>query len=1079
MNSVIKWMAEHPVAANLTMVFVVIVGLMTAFQMPQKTFPEFTLDTVNVSVSYPGSSPLEIQDSIVRPIEDQLSGIDGLDNITASVSEGRGVVTVSFLRGEDIQSKLDEIKAEVDRISVFPQDANEPIVVQANSTTRVLEIAVHGDASEFILKQEAERLKDELISLDSISFVEVGNTRTYEISIEVDRDTLRAYGITMAEVANVIAQNSLELPGGSIDTDTVAIPIRTTGRNYTQSDFEKIIVRTSANGGRVYLRDIAKVIDGFEDTDLSANFNGDKSVSVNVFRVGDEQVLGIVKEARTYLSSTFRPSLEEGISATIWQDESKPLQDRVDLLLNNAAIGLALVVLCLALFLDIRLAFWSAVGIGISFSATFIFMGALGMSINMISLFGFILAIGIVVDNAIVVSENIYKNGEAGLSPMIAAVKGTQRIAIPVIFSTLTTIVAFWPLTQLPGTLGKFLTDIPVVVIIVLSLSLLQGIFILPRNLSHFDMSPNFRSNLVFRALSIVRGGVDIILQWFIRGPLDALLRFTTKGFAVLIPIAFSVALMIMTVGLLSFGYVKFNFFPSIDGDFVTASIEMNDGTTFEMTQRVAEHVRLSAIAAGTDIQEQLPNDAPQVVVGINVVVGQGVAAGGPEGGSAAGGATLANVVVQLTDPSFRDWEAELFENAWRKEIGALASVNKLNVSAELIGGGDPISIELSLPDGKDIAPVVTELREGLRQISGVFSIQDDNSAGRIEYRLALREEARIYGVTLADLANQTRAGFFGLEATTVQRGADNVAVMVRYPQDQRNSLSDLLSTWISTPSGDQIPLSVVANIEEGLSPTQILRRNGRQVTTVKSDLDTSVATSSEVNTIIEAKLIPVLQAKYSDLIISTGGEQRQQSNAQAALGQALGIALFVIYALLALAFRSYVQPIVVMVAIPLGLIGAVSGHFIIGIPLTILSIFGIIGLAGVVINNSLVMVDVYNEHIGNGVDVREAVIEGTKQRFRPILLTSLTTFLGVYPLIAETSLQAQFLIPLAVSIGFGVLFGTVIIVLTVPAVFMAQYYIGAGIRVIALAFFQTTELASNQSSDIEASNAEKLRTME
>jgi multidrug efflux pump subunit AcrB len=1063
MNGVIKWMAEHPVAANLTMVFVVSVGLMNAFQMPQMTFPEFSLDTVNVSVSYPGSSPLEIQESIVRPIEDQLSGIDGLDNITASVSEGRAIVTVSFLRGEDIQSKLDEIKAEVDRISVFPRDANEPTVVQANSTTRVLEIAIHGDASEFVLKQEAERLKDELIALEGISFVEVGNTRTYEISIEVDRDTLRAYGITMAEVANVIAENSLELPGGSIDTNTIAIPIRTTGRNYTQNDFEKIIIRTSGSGGRVYLRDIAKVIDGFEDTDLSANFNGDRSVSVNVFRVGDEQVLGITKEARIHLRSTFRPSLEAGISATIWQDESKPLQDRVNLLLNNAAIGLTLVVLCLALFLDIRLAFWSAVGIGVSFSATFIFMAGLGMSINMISLFGFILAIGIVVDNAIVVSENIYKNGELGLSPTSAAVRGTQRIAIPVIFSTLTTIVAFWPLTQLPGTLGKFLTDIPVVVIIVLSLSLLQAIFILPRNLSHFDMSPGFRSNLVFRALSIVRGRVDIVLQWFIRVPLDKLLRFTTKGFAILVPIAFSVALMIMTVGLLSFGYVKFNFFPSIDGDFVTASIEMNDGTTFAMTQRVAKHVRLSAIAAGTDIQAQLPNDAPKVIVGINVVVGQGVAAGGPEGGLAAGGTTLANVVVQLTDPGFRDWGAELFETAWRKEIGALASVKRLNVSAELIGGGDPISIELSLPDGKDIVPVVTELREGLQRIAGVFSIQDDNSAGRIEYRLALREEARVYGVTLADLANQTRAGFFGLEATNVQRGADNVAVMVRYPQEQRNSLSDLLSTWISTPSGDQIPLSVVANIEEGLSPTEILRRNGRQVTTVKSDLDTSVATSSEVNAIIESELIPVLQEKYSDLIINAGGEQRQQANAQAALGQALGIALFIIYALLALAFRSYVQPIVVMIAIPLGLIGAVSGHFIVGIPLTILSIFGIIGLAGVVINNSLVMVDVYNEYIGNGLEVREAVIEGTKQRFRPILLTSLTTFLGVYPLIAETSLQAQFLIPLAVSIGFGVLFGTVIIVLTVPAVFMGQYYIGAGVRVIFLALFQTARLKPKQ----------------
>ena len=737
--------------------------------------------------------------------------------------------------------------------------------------------------------------------------------------------------------------------------------------------------------------------------------------------------------------------------------------------MNNAAIGLALVVLCLALFLDIRLAFWSAIGIGVSFATTFIFMSALGMSINMISLFGFILAIGIVVDNAIVVSENIYKNGEDGQSPMQAAIKGTQRIAIPVIFSALTTIVAFWPLTQLPGTLGKFLTDIPIVVMIVLSLSLLQALFILPRNLSRLDVSSSHRPNLVFRLLNFIRHGVDIVLQWFIRVPLDAVLRFTTQGFAILIPIAASVAMMIMTVGLLSFGYVKFNFFPSIDGDFVTASIEMNDGTTFGMTQRVAEHVRMSAIKAGSDIQSKLPNDAPDVIVGVNVVVGQGVAANGPEGGSAAGGATLANVVVQLTDPTLRDWDAERFSIAWRKEIGEVASVNELSVSAELIGAGDPISIELSLPDGQDITPVVDELREGLRQISGVFAIQDDNSAGRVEYRLALRAEARLYGVTLSDLANQTRAGFFGLEATTVQRGADNVAVMVRYPQDQRNSVSDLLSTWISTPSGDQIPLSVVANIEEGLSPSQIFRRNGRQVTTIKSELDTGVATSSAVNTIIEVELIPPLQEKYPDLIIGTGGEQREQADAQAALGQALGIALFVIYALLALAFRSYVQPIVVMVAIPLGLIGAVSGHYIIGIPLTILSIFGIIGLAGVVINNSLVMVDVYNEHIDNGMDVREAVIEGTKQRFRPILLTSLTTFLGVYPLITETSLQAQFLIPLAVSIGFGVLFGTVIIVLTVPAVFMAQHYAGAGLRSIFGAFIETSALPTSADRQMPA----------
>ena len=1054
MNSIIKWMTEHPVASNLITIFVVVLGVMSAIQMPQKTFPDFTLDSVSVSVGYPGASPVEIQDSIVRPIEDQLSSIDGIDSITATISEGRGSVNVSFLRGEDIKAKLDEIKTEVDRINVFPVDADEPSVLQANNNSRVLEIALHGDATEAVLKEEAKRLKDELVALDSISYVEIGSTRDYEISIEVSRDTLRAYGITMAEVARVIEQNSLELPGGSIKTNTVAIPIRTTGRNYTQSDFENIIIRTNPDGGRVYLRDIARVIDGFEDTDLSANFNGENAVSINVFRVGDEQVLTIVDDAITYLDTKFRPSLEDGIDTTIWQNEATNLQDRIDLLINNAAIGLVLVILCLALFLDIRLAFWSAVGIGVSFTATFAIMGALGMSINMISLFGFILAIGIVVDNAIVVSENIYTNSEKGMTALQAAVKGTQRIAVPVVFSALTTIVAFWPLTQLPGVLGKFLTDIPIVVMVVLSLSLMQALLILPRNLSNLEVSPNFRPNLVFRALNVVRAMVDGFMQWFIRVPLDAVLRFTTNGFAILIPMAASVALMIMTVGLLSFGYVKFNFFPSIDGDFVTASIEMNDGTTFEMTQQVAEDVRDAAQRAGALLQAKLPQSAPKVVVGVNMVVGQGVAAGGPSGGDAAGGATIANVVVQITDPTSRDWETTEFETAWRTEIGLVASVQSLTVSAELIGAGDAVAIEMSLPDGQNITPVVTELREGLRQIPGLFSIKDDNSAGRLEYRLALREEARLYGVTLSELANQTRAGFFGLEATSVQRGADNVAVMVRYPKDERNTLSDLLSTWITTPSGDQIPLGTVAKIEEGQAPAQILRRNGRQVTTLTADLDLAVATSSAVNALIEADILPALIAKYSDLIITSGGEQRQQSDAQAALGQALGIALFIIFALLALVFRSYVQPIVVMSAIPLGLIGAVTGHYIMGIPLTILSIFGIIGLAGVVINNSLVMVDVFNEHIKNGIAVREAVILGTKQRFRPILLTSLTTFLGVYPLIMETSLQAQFLIPLAVSIGYGVLFGTVIIVLTVPAIFMAQDYVSRGLRAIYAAVF-------------------------
>ncbi|MEM9640778.1 MAG: efflux RND transporter permease subunit [Pseudomonadota bacterium] len=1037
-------MTQHPVAAWLVMAIVVVAGAMTASNMPQKTFPEFALDSVSISVAYTGASPTEIQDSIVRPIEDELSGVDGIDDITANISEGRGGVTVTFLDGEDIETKLEEVKTEVESITTFPDDADEPVVVRSDNSTRVLEIAIHGDTSERVLKEEARRLKDELIAIDGISFAEVANTRGYEISIEIDRDTLRAYGLTGGEVARVVGLNSLELPGGSIETDSVAIPIRTIGRNYTQADFENIVIRTSDSGAQVLLRDIATVHDGFEDADISTSFNGDPAVSVNVYRVGDEQILNIVALAQEHLRYSFRPSLEQGIEATVWQNEATQLQSRIDLLAKNAVIGLALVVLCLALFLDVRLAFWSAAGIAISFAATFIVMGAMGMSINMISLFGFILAIGIVVDNAIVVSENIYRNGEAGVAPQEAAVKGTQRIAVPVIFSTLTTLVAFWPLLQMPAPLGSFLGDIPTVVMIVMSLSLLQALLILPRNLSALAIGPEYKPNLVFRALGVVRGGIDRVLKWIIQHPLDAALRFCVRR--ALIPIAGVIALMMLTVGLVSFGYVRFQFFPSIDGEFVTANIEMTDGITFERTEDVAEDLRLAAIRAGERLQSSLPEDAPSVLIGQYVVVGIGAGGGGPTGDAAPVAPTLAQVVVEVTNASARSWETAEFESLWREEAGRIAGVNSLTISSSLVDAGDAIAVELSLPDGQDIAPIVAELRQGLANIPGVFQILDDASAGRLEYKLALKPEARLYGVTLQDLAMQTRDGFFGVEATTVQRGQDSVEVMVRFPRQDRDSLSDLLDTRIASPTGDLIPLSTVAQLEEGLSPSEIQRQNGRRVTTITADVDQSIITNGEANRIIREDLLPPLLDANPGLNAGFGGEQETQGDAQAALGQALGIAMFVIFALLALVFRSFVQPIVVMIAIPLGLIGAVTGHYLLSIPLGLLSIFGIIGLAGVVINNSLVMIDLYNEYLEKGYDVADAVVEGTKDRFRPILLTSLTTFLGVYPLIMETSLQAQFLIPLAVSIGYGVLIGTGVIIFAIPAVFIIIHRVTAAI---------------------------------
>ena len=1035
MNGIIKWMTEHPVAANLTLIFALGVGLISALSLPQKTFPEFTLDQINITVAYPGASPAEIEQSIIRPIEDQVSSIDGVDEITATAAENQGTVRLVLKLGEDVAKKLDEVKSEIDRIAVFPEDAEEPVVVQPNNRSQVLEISLHGEASEQALKAQAERLKSELSTLSSLSFVQVSNTRDYEISVEINRDALAAYNLTLGQVAGVIGANSLELPGGDLRTNTLTVPLRTLGRNFTGQEFADIVLLTGDDGTQVTLSDVATIRDGFDQTELEARFGANPSASVLVYRVGDEQVLEIVEQVQTYLAESFNPSLPENIQATVWNNEAEELQNRLDLLISNAVLGFGLVVLCLALFLDLRLSFWSAVGIGVSFMGAFGIMALIGMSINMISLFGFILAIGIVVDNAIVVGENIYLNNEQGKAPLAAAVAGAQRVAIPVIFSALTTVVAFTPLLQLPGVLGKFLGDIPTVVIIVLMLSLAQSLIMLPRHLHRLDLRPSARPFFLVRWMNRVRAPIDRGLKAFIEGPLHQLLRFCTNHTS--IPLATVAALMVLTVGVMVHGYVKFSFFPAIEGKFVTANLEMTDGTNFDNTRINIEILRAAAVRAGAQLDQEAEDGQPAIIENIYAVTGLSPTQGGPVGGEQRASGAIGHVIVRLSDPEIRTTPTKAFESAWREEVGQLSGVKKLSLSANLVDAGAAVALEVSLPDGQDITPVVNEIRDTLENLAGVFDIQDDNSGGRPELTLALKDAARVYGVSLSDLATQVRQGFYGLEATRIQRGADDVRVFVRYPESQRDTLDDLLETRIRTSQGATLPLSAVAEIQTGASPTTIQRRDGRTITTVTADVDLSVITGQEANGFLEAELIPELLAKYDGLNVDFGGEQRTQGDAGGALGKAFGIAMFIIYALLALIFRSYLQPIVVMFAIPLGLIGAIAGHLIMGISVGLLSIFGIIGLAGVVINNSLVMVDKYNELLATGADVQTAVIEGTKARFRPILLTSLTTFLGIFPLILETSLQAQFLIPLAVSIGFGVLFGTVIIVLSVPAVFM------------------------------------------
>ena len=1039
MNGAIRWITEHPLAANLLMIFVLVAGLASATSITQKTFPDFTLEVVDVTVVYPGASPAEIEQSVVRPIEDQLGSIDGVDEVSATAREGVGSVSLSLALGEDVATKLDEIRTEIDRIDTFPEDAEAPLVVQQAQRERALEIVLHGDASERTLKAEVERLEDELVRLPGVSFVQVGNVRSDEIAVEIERDALAAYGLTLEEVARTVGANSLELPGGALDTATLDVPLRTVGRNYTAREFAAIVLRTDLDGRAVRLRDVARIDDGFEDVDRIATLDGERAASLSVFRVGSEQVLELVDAVRTHLDTEFEPSLPVGLDVTIWQNDAKDLQGRKDLLFKNAAIGLALVMLCLTLFLDFRLAAWAAAGIGVSFVASFIVMGPLGISINMISLFGFILAIGIVVDNAIVIGENVFAEAERGRPAQEAAVVGAQRMAVPVIFSALTTIVAFTPLLQLPGLLGKFLGDIPRIVIIVLALSLLQSLLILPRNLASVDFEGRKRPNVVLRVLARVRGLIDAGLRRFTRGPLEAGLRFATLRWAV--PLAAAVALMVLSVGLLKHGHVKFSFFPSIEGSYVTVDVEMADGTAFERTVAVAERVGEAAARAGAAVEAELPPGGlpGPLVEGVQAVVGQGALTTGPNGGPGTVGGTFAHVVVRLLDAELRSFPTSDFEAAWRDEIGALAGVKRLSLSSNVVNAGDPIALELSVPDGQDIRPVLDGVHAMLETLPGVRELTDDASSGRLEYVLALRPAARVYGLDLASLAAQVRGGFFGVEAARVQRGGDDVEIVVRLPAEDGDSVEDLLDLRVRTAAGDLVPLRSVARIDESRGPNEILRRDGRTITTLTGDVDVATITASEANAWIRENLVPGLVERHPGLIVEFGGEQRTQGDAGAALGKAFAGAMLVIFALLALIFRSWVQPIVVMAAIPLGLIGAVAGHLIEGIPLGLLSIFGIIGLSGVVINNSLVMIDRYNEYLSKGHDTRSAVIEGTKERFRPILLTSVTTFLGIYPLIMETSLQAQFLVPLAVSIGYGVLFGTVIILGAVPALFVAQ----------------------------------------
>jgi len=1044
MNRAIEWFARNGVAANLLMLLLLIGGGIAAVTTVQEPFPEFSLEAIQIRVTYPGGSPQEVEASIVRRIEDRIESVEGIDRVLGTASESVGIVTAELKLGTDVTEARNDIKQEVDRITAFPEDAEEPIVTALENRQQALQVALYGDGDPRVLKEMAEQLKEELLQYPELSFIQIAGVRDYQVSIEVSRETLREYGLTLGQVSQLVRQGSLDLPGGSVETEGEEITIRTMGQNYTKQDFEDIVLVSQNDGTTIQLGDIARVVDGFDpNADLITRFNRENTAILNIFRTGDEQVLAIEDLIKQHLDAEVRPALPAGFGVAIWQNQASDLRSRLNLLIKNGLLGLLLVIVALSLFLAPRLAFWTSVGIFLSFIGTFIVMQYLGVSVNLLSLFGFILSIGIVVDDAIVVGENVFAEQEKGKNPLEAAIEGTKRVGVPVIFAVLTTVTAFTPLLFIAGQIGKFLGDIPTIVIIVLLLSLVEVLLILPNHLSHVKRN-NKPTNPIARGMDRARLWVAARLKVFIRGPLTNALRFVTNNYG--LTIATGVALLIVSFSFVANGYIKFEFFPSVQGKLVTAQLEMPAGVTPEETSRVTAILEQSGRTALTGLEQEA---GQRLGDNVYVTVGQQPRANsGPDGGGfIANKANVAEVSFELIDPEERDVTSAQFENRWRETTGDLPGIRSLAFTANVVQVGEPVSVELSAPTPEKLDQAVAAVQDSLSRYAGVFDIKSDQAQGKQEVELRLKPAARTLGLTLGDLAQQVRAAFFGVESYRLQRGRNEVRVYVRLPDDERNALADLDDFRIRAPNGAEVPLEEVAVASLGVGPSQINRQDGRRVITVTADVDPGVTTGQEITGNLTASVLPNLQRAIPGVTYQFGGQQRQAQKAQSSLLIGFGLALFFIYALLAIPFRSYLQPFVIMSTIPFAWIGAILGHLMLGISLGLLSIFGIVGLSGVIVNDALVMLDFANEERAKGRAWSEALVRAGQARFRPILLTSLTTFLGVFPIIIEQSVQAQFLVPMAVSLGLGILFGTVVLMLIVPALAMLQEDLVAFVR--------------------------------
>ena len=1023
MRGAIAWMAGNPVAANLLLLLVVVAGLYSMSALDKEVFPSFPTETFTVTVPYPGSSPEEVERGIVMRIEEAVRDIIGIKEIVSEAREGVAVVTVQMEPGSDMSKAVNLAKVRVDGIASFPADAEEPIVEELESTTRAIRVSLSGDIGPRKLKELSEQVREEILALGNISELSFVGEQDYEVSIEVDDEQLRLYGLTFDDVVNAIRNRSQDLPGGQLRTESGAITLRSVSQAYQGRDFEELTLLSRNDGTRIRLGDVADVRDAFAEQPVLSLVNGKPALTIDIDRVGDQDVLQITQLVRDYAQRK-RAELPEDVRIDVWFDASQILRGRIDLMLRNAAQGAVLVVVALALFLDLYLAFWVVVGLPFAILGCLATLEilAIPVSINVLSVFGFILVLGLLVDDAIVTAESAYARLERDRDGLNSVVGGVQRVTTATVFGALTTVVAFGPSLFVTEGFARVLSHLGPVVMLCVLFSLIETKLVLPAHLRHIRIREPGEKLGQFKRIQqrIARSLLQIAQGPYRRALRRAVqYRYTT--------VSIFLAALIICLSLIPSGILRVVFFPSVPSDLVRITLEMPQGTPWQTTHDYARRIERAAMAMNDRFKARDPQgrDVIQTMLLLS------------------DSDTTANVQIELIVSEERDISSSVLSQWLREELGPLHGVRSFRIDARAGPGGSALDVQLRGRDLTELRQAAVELKLGMAQINGVQDIRDSFNSGGREFNIKVTPEGEALGLGDVELARQVRQAFFGAEVQRIQRGRDEVRVYVRLPREEREHLETLQTLWINLPDGRRVPFPVVGSATEQTGLSVIRRIDLSRVVDVEADVNKAVTSSSEVMALIEGSILPEILGRHPSVRYAVAGEVEEQRDTSQALAYGMVIVLLLIYAALAIPLRSYLEPLLIMSVIPFGVTGAFLGHVILGMDVSILSAIGIIGLIGVVVNDSLVMVDFINHYIEEGHDWRSAVLEAGPSRFRAILLTSLTTFLGLLPIQLETSIQAQFVKPMATSVAFGIFFSTVVTLFLVPTL----YFIAQDIR--------------------------------